>query len=105
MPSPPRSQPGSSGQSPPKAARTEKQKAAARQNGARSRGPVTPAGKTVASRNAYKHGLFVRRIADWTETPENRDAVLQLIDQFTEEYDPQTAAERLLIEELADERL
>jgi hypothetical protein len=35
---------------------------ASRQNGARSRGPKTAAGKTVAARNALKHGLTARKL-------------------------------------------
>lgn len=38
--------------------RSEAQMAASRANGARSRGPVTPTGKAVASRNATKHGFY-----------------------------------------------
>jgi hypothetical protein len=35
---------------------------ASRQNGARSRGPKTTAGKATASRNALKHGLSARKV-------------------------------------------
>jgi hypothetical protein len=35
--------------------RTEKQIAASRANGARSRGPVTEEGKGISSRNNYRH--------------------------------------------------
>ena len=35
---------------------------ASRQNGARSRGPKTGAGKAIAARNALKHGLTARKV-------------------------------------------
>lgn len=44
--------------------RSDAQRAASRSNGARSRGPVTAAGKAVASRNALKHGFYAARYAD-----------------------------------------
>jgi len=42
--------------------RSPAQALASRENGARSRGPVTPAGKARASRNALRHGLRARAV-------------------------------------------
>ena len=39
------------------AARSPAQQSASRVNGARSRGPVTDAGRTRAARNGIRHGL------------------------------------------------
>jgi hypothetical protein len=59
--------------------------AASRKNGARSRGPKTPAGKARASRNALKHGL---RSENWVVLP-------------TEDWDEFEKLERALVDELA----
>jgi len=42
--------------------RSAAQALASRENGARSRGPVTPAGKGRSARNALKHGLRARAV-------------------------------------------
>lgn len=50
---------------PPVRKRSAKQAEASRQNGCRSRGPKTPAGKQKASQNAIRTGLFCKNIPEY----------------------------------------
>jgi hypothetical protein len=56
---------------------SEKKAAAARANGALSRGPITPEGKARSSQNALQHGLFSTSVVLATEDPEAFSALLQ----------------------------
>jgi hypothetical protein len=78
--------------------RSEKQKAASRENAKKSTGPRTPQGKAVSSRNAVKHGLTAKDITvlgeDYTEMPGIRQDLL-------DSWDCKTKHELYLIERLA----
>jgi len=68
---------------------SERQKAAARLNGAKSRGPKTEAGKRRSSRNGCKHNLYSR-----TRSPlapgESPDDFARLLEELRAMYQPQT---------------
>ena len=71
---------------------------ASRRSRARSRGPVTTAGKRRSSQNALAHGL----LSDCVVLPgESRQAFQHLLTQYTERLAPQDALEFGLIEEMA----
>ena len=71
---------------------------AARTNGARSRGPVTPEGKRRSSQNATSHGLLARCIVMENES---RTAFEALIAQHCDRLKPTDALDFGFIEEMA----
>ena len=78
--------------------RTEKQIAASRANGAKSKGPATEQGKAKSSQNATKHGLFSSTIVLKTESKAGWDDHCRgLLDR----YDPEDQVERHTVYELA----
>ncbi|MEO8371122.1 MAG: hypothetical protein ABI806_18200 [Candidatus Solibacter sp.] len=76
---------------------SEKRSAAARANGARSRGPVTAEGKSIASRNALRHGLLSHIIVLPNESAE---MFHQLFNLTLERFSPVDEVEMSLIEEM-----
>jgi hypothetical protein len=70
----------------------------ARQNGSKSRGPITPEGKAKSSQNAHKHGLC----AKFETLPhENQPLFNQLLASFEDTYRPATELESDLVRTLA----
>jgi hypothetical protein len=81
-----------------KKSRTPAQQEAARRNGAKSMGPVTPEGKAKVRFNAVKHGFT----ADFAVIRgESVEMYLELLGAIIEEYGPETPSETLAIEEYA----
>jgi hypothetical protein len=70
--------------------RTEKQIEASRLNGAKSHGPVTEDGKARSAANALKHGFTADTLV---LTNEDGPRFYELLDGYTELYQPATAAE------------
>ena len=77
--------------------RTEAQINASRLNGAKSRGPVTDAGKLASSQNALKHGMLASRVLLKDECPEVFDA---LASELYDEFLPTTPFERSLVDDM-----
>jgi hypothetical protein len=77
---------------------TDKQIAASRANGARSRGPVTPEGKARSARNSTRHGLLARAILI---EGESRDRFDDLVHLLNTSLNPRTAIDELLIGKMA----
>jgi hypothetical protein len=78
---------------------TERQLAAARANGAKSRGPKTPEGKRISARNSRKHGLYAQSASP---EPESAAHFERLVISYTSIFQPKTPTETALIETMAD---
>jgi hypothetical protein len=70
---------------------------AARANGAKSRGPKTPAGKQRSSQNALKHGLTARTLVLDNESGENFD---QLSQEYLDQFQPVGRLETDLVQQM-----
>ncbi|MCC6587425.1 MAG: hypothetical protein IT168_12085 [Bryobacterales bacterium] len=77
---------------------TDHKREAARLNGAKSRGPVTSAGKARSSQNAVIHGLLSNTVL---LPGESEQQFQQLLDSLIATYRPQTDAEAKLVEQIA----
>jgi hypothetical protein len=77
---------------------TERQQQASRENGSKSHGPVTPAGRLNSSQNALKHGMLSDTVVLKCEST---DRFLFLVATLFEEFQPQTPFEESLIEDMA----
>jgi hypothetical protein len=77
---------------------SEKRIQAARANGAKSRGPITPQGKANSSHNAIRHGLLAASVLVGEECRQNFKSVLELLVQ---RFQPADGVELAMIEELA----
>ena len=80
---------------------SERRIRASQLNGARSRGPVTPAGRQKSSANSARHHLLSKTILLENERPE---AFADLLAGLTGEFNPQTATQRALVETMAVSR-
>ncbi len=78
---------------------TKQQRAeTARNNGAKSRGPTTPEGKTRSSKNSVKHGLTA---CSGLLLPGEDPAALQaLLDAYNHRFQPADGVERHLVEQM-----
>ena len=74
---------------------------AARENGAKSHGPITAEGKAASALNATKHGLSSNTVVLSTENPAEYTA---LLNDYVHRLAPQGAAELDLVHEIASNR-
>ena len=69
-----------------------------KRNGARSQGPVSPAGKSIVARNALRHGLTSKKVVLPGESPA---AFRELLAAYHDHFQPQTALEAELVHTMA----
>jgi hypothetical protein len=78
--------------------RTEKQQTASRENGKKSHGPRTAAGKHISSQNAFRHGFTAKTALLPGEDPAEFEAHLQI---HLARFQPSDDAETLLVHTIA----
>ena len=87
---------------------SSKKSATARANGAKSRGPVTPAGRACSCRNATRHGLATRAAAlppvSVVLADESPADFQRLLDAYLDEFAPTSPIEVELVETMASAR-
>src|SRR6185295_19437952 len=80
----------------------------ARANGAKSRGPVTPEGRALSSRNSLRHGLAAQSpglpAVNVVLTTESREDFQTLLDSYLHQFAPQTGLETELVHAMAAAR-
>ncbi len=84
-----------------KPSRTPAQRQASRRNGARSRGPVTTAGKARSARNSLKHGLLAKKLAPADDVRGERQLFEDTLADLADEYPPKSVVQRLRLVQLA----
>jgi hypothetical protein len=76
--------------------------AARRANALKSTGPRTAKGKSYSRLNALKHGFFSRDVVNAVlDGPDRVEEFNAMLNALLEEYDPQSARERIMIDEVA----
>ena len=76
--------------------------AARRANAQKCTGPRTPEGKSVACLNALKHGFFAGDVVNPVlDGPARVDEFNSILDALLDDFQPQSARERLLVDEVA----
>ncbi len=79
-----------------------RQLAARRANAMKSTGPRTPEGKAVVRLNALKHGFFACDVVNpELDGPVRAEEFNSILDALLEEFQPESARERILVDEVA----
>ena len=77
---------------------TARQRAANKQNSQKSTGPVTPEGKAISSRNRVSAGF--NSTTTYFLNDEQEDDFWQLLEDFTNQYQPADITEQVLVEKM-----
>jgi hypothetical protein len=77
---------------------TARQRAANKENARKSTGPITPEGKAISSRNRVSAGF--NTTVTYFLDHEKKEDFLQLLDDFTNQYQPANPTEQVLVERM-----